>query len=394
MKKCISSFVDSSFLYEYSIFNSKLENTNFKRKEKVRMYNKKYLKKCMAVILSASMVMPTSIASMASEPATEVTTEAAIEEKETVQTEDATEATVETEAVETETEQAETVMEEDTEATVETAIVETEMEQTETAAVTTTATKKAAAPKIAEDESTVISDDWDDEYSVDYKMIYLDSDGSDLWSEEKIVLDGSSWTFDAYVPVREGYTFKGWGTEKGSSSVIYKAGDKITVTETDSSKYEKVVKLYAVWEKQGTTYKVTYYNADGSQELKTDSKVSTEESCSFSAYAGAEKKEGYEFIGWSTTPNATAIDYNTTKGPSLKATTPELKLYAVYVKTVKDEQVNINVYVEYLDESLNKGYEVDESSKKEVSVTALSGFSGTSVSKNSLKPLKWFSVRA
>ena len=96
------------------------------------MYNKKYLKKCMAVILSASMVMPTSIASMASEPATEVTTEAAIEEKETVQTEDATEATVETEAVETETEQAETVqtetaMEEDTEATVETAIVETEM---------------------------------------------------------------------------------------------------------------------------------------------------------------------------------------------------------------------------------------------------------------------------
>ena len=338
------------------------------------MYNKKYLKKCMAVILSASMVMPTSIASMASEPATEVTTEAAIEEKETVQTEDATEATVETEAVETETEQAETlqtetVMEEDTEATVETAIVETEMEQTETAAVTTTATKKAAAPKIAEDESTVISDDWDDEYSVDYKMIYLDSDGSDLWSEEKIVLDGSSWTFDAYVPVREGYTFKGWGTEKGSSSVIYKAGDKITVTETDSSKYEKVVKLYAVWEKQGTTYKVTYYNADGSQELKTDSKVSTEESCSFSAYAGAEKKEGYEFIGWSTTPNATAIDYNTTKGPSLKATDPELKLYAVYVKTVKDEQVNINVYVEYLDESLNKGYEVDESSKKEVSVT-------------------------
>ena len=342
------------------------------------MYNKKYLKKCMAVILSASMVMPTSIASMASEPATEVTTEAAIEEKETVQTEDATEATVETEAVETETEQAETlqtetVMEEDTEATVETAIVETEMEQTETAAVTTTATKKAAAPKIAEDESTVISDDWDDEYSVDYKMIYLDSDGSDLWSEEKIVLDGSSWTFDAYVPVREGYTFKGWGTEKGSSSVIYKAGDKITVTETDSSKYEKVVKLYAVWEKQGTTYKVTYYNADGSQELKTDSKVSTEESCSFSAYAGAEKKEGYEFIGWSTTPNATAIDYNTTKGPSLKATTPELKLYAVYVKTVKNEQVNINVYVEYLDESLNKGYEVDESSRKEVSVTCRTG---------------------
>ena len=161
--------------------------------------------------------------------------------------------------------------------------------------------------------------------------------------------------------------------KRGLYTVIYKAGDKITVTETDSSKYEKVVKLYAVWEKQGTTYKVTYYNADGSQELKTDSKVSTEESCSFSAYAGAEKKEGYEFIGWSTTPNATAIDYNTTKGPSLKATTPELKLYAVYVKTVKNEQVNINVYVEYLDESLNKGYEVDESSKKEVSVTCRTG---------------------
>ena len=62
------------------------------------MYNKKYLKKMYGSYSLSSMVMPTSIASMASEPATEVTTEAAIEEKETVQTEDATEATVETES--------------------------------------------------------------------------------------------------------------------------------------------------------------------------------------------------------------------------------------------------------------------------------------------------------
>ena len=313
------------------------------------MYNKKYLKKCMAVILSASMVMPTSIASMASEPATEVTTEAAAEETEIAQTEAATEedagAAVETEAVEAETEQTENVTE----------------------AVSETVTESAAVQESATEEAAVLSDDWDDEYSVDFKMLYFDSDGSDLWFEEHIVYDSSSWTFDPYVPVKEGYTFKGWATKEGSSTVVYKAGDKITVTE--AYEYEKKVYLYAVWEKQGTTYKVTYYNEDGSQELKTDSKVSTAESCSFNAYAGAPKKDGYEFIGWSTKPNATAIDYNTTKGPSLKSTSPELKLYAVYVKTVQNEDVKVNVYVEYLDESLEKGYEVDESSKKEVTVT-------------------------
>ena len=311
------------------------------------MYNKKYLKKCMAVILSASMVMPTSIASMASEPATEVTTEAAVEETEIAQTEAATEA--------------------DTEAAAETEAVETEQTGKETEPATETVTESTAVQESAAEEAAVLSDDWDDEYSVDFKMLYFDSDGSDLWSEEHIVKDSFSWTFNPYVPVKEGYTFKGWATKKGSSTVVYKAGDKITVTEADE--YEKIVRLYAVWEKQGTTYKVTYYNEDGSQELKTDSKVSTADSCSFSAYSGAAKKEGYEFIGWSTKPNATAIDYNTTKGPVLKSTSPELKLYAVYVKMVQNEPVKVNVYVEYLDESLEKGYEVDEASKQEVSVT-------------------------
>lgn len=39
------------------------------------------------------------------------------------------------------------------------------------------------------------------------------------------------------------------------------------------------------------------------------------------------------------------------------------------MKTVQNEDVKLNVYVEYLDESLEKGYEVDEASKKEVTVT-------------------------
>ena len=32
MKKCISSFIDSSLLYVYSIFNLELDETNFKKK--------------------------------------------------------------------------------------------------------------------------------------------------------------------------------------------------------------------------------------------------------------------------------------------------------------------------------------------------------------------------
>ena len=167
------------------------------------------------------------------------------------------------------------------------------------------------------------------------------------------------------IKVRDGYEIVGMTKNAGTNQVYYGLDNTSMIGGMmQNGSFYLVAK-----KKPGTTYKVTYYNEDGSQELKTDSKVSTADSCSFSAYSGAAKKEGYEFIGWSKTPNATAIDYNTTKGPVLKSTSPELKLYAVYVKTVQNEPVKVNVYVEYLDESLEKGYEVDEASKKEVTVT-------------------------
>ena len=84
-------------------------------------------------------------------------------------------------------------------------------------------------------------------------------------------------------------------------------------------------------EENQITYTVEYYTADGSTLLKTDSKTSTAQSCNFSVYSNAPAKEGYEFLGWSTSPNATAITYGLNKGPSLKATQPTMKLYAVYV---------------------------------------------------------------
>ena len=108
-------------------------------------------------------------------------------------------------------------------------------------------------------------------------------------------------------------------------------------------------------EENQITYTVEYYTADGSTLLKTDSKTSTAQSCNFSVYSKAPAKEGYEFLGWSTSPNATAITYGLNKGPSLKATQPTMKLYAVYVATVKDEDVTIHVHLEYMDDTAAKG---------------------------------------
>ena len=165
-------------------------------------------------------------------------------------------------------------------------------------------------------------------------------------------------TISSVKPEREGYTFLGWADKKDAANPNVFVGKDVTLTSAAPSKT-----LYAVW---GISHKVIYKSYDGAEELYTDTKASTG-NCSFNAYTKAPAREGYVFIGWSKTPNAEVIDYNTTKGPVLDKDTTELTLYAVYAKTVQNEEVKINVHVEYFDDALENGYEIGDT--KEVTVT-------------------------
>ena len=164
-------------------------------------------------------------------------------------------------------------------------------------------------------------------------------------------------TISSVKPEREGYTFLGWADKKDAANPNMFVGKDVTLTNA-----APVKTLYAVW---GISHKVIYKSYDGAEELYTDTKATTG-SCSFNAYTKAPEREGYVFIGWSKTPDSEVIDYNTTKGPSLEKNVTELTLYAVYVKTVQNEEVKINVHVEYFDDALENGYEIGDT--KEVTV--------------------------
>ena len=190
-------------------------------------------------------------------------------------------------------------------------------------------------------------------YLVAKKISYqvsFDGNGTEVTGVPETVtsVGNATLTLPEAIPSREGYTFLGWAEQADATKATCKAGSEITLTE-------KATTLYAVW---SLNYSITYYNEDGSKVLNTVTKNSTSGNCSFPVYSKAPAKDGYEFLGWAKHPYASAIDYNLNKGPSLTKDATSLKLYAVYVKTVKDEDVTIHVHLEYMDSSLAGGYEV------------------------------------
>ena len=77
-----------------------------------------------------------------------------------------------------------------------------------------------------------------------YSVIYFD-DGSANIPAEQTKTYGTALTLSSETPVKDGYTFKGWATEEGSTTVVYSPGAQYTNNEW--------VILYAVWEKNPAT---------------------------------------------------------------------------------------------------------------------------------------------
>jgi uncharacterized repeat protein (TIGR02543 family) len=130
-------------------------------------------------------------------------------------------------------------------------------------------------------------------------------------------------TFDlsgVAAPTKDGYEFLGWSTSK-TGTATYGAEGSVKVASN--------MTLYAVWEKH-----LTVTLMDGDTVLHT-SEVRKNDTYELSE-TRAPEKEGYEFLGWSTSRTGTA---SIQQEGSVKVTS-NLTLYAVWGKLIAITFVN------------------------------------------------------
>ena len=141
---------------------------------------------------------------------------------------------------------------------------------------------------------------------------------------------GQSVTIPTTQPTRTHYTFKGWSTSSNATSADsnYAPGATINGLETD-------LKLYAVWNEN--TYTITY-NANGgtgapaAQNFKVSNNPTTLSSTK-------PTRTNYQFLGWSTSANATSASYAAGANVSFAANTT---LYAVWSENTYTITYNAN----------------------------------------------------
>jgi len=100
-------------------------------------------------------------------------------------------------------------------------------------------------------------------------------------------------------PVRNGYTFLGWGVSKTSTSPTYQPGDWY---------YSNISRtLYAVWQKNGpATYTVSYNANSGSGAPSSQTKT---EDVPLTLSSVSPYRSGYNFLGWATSKYMPGAQY-------------------------------------------------------------------------------------
>ena len=348
------------------------------------MRNRDCVKKCLALMLSVSMAVQPGCIALAEETeqeavqSTETVTEAPQAEEAPVTEAPQTEAP-ETEAPETEVPQTEAP---ETEAP-QTEAPETEAVQTEAPETETPQTQAAET----EEPSVQAETQYTFKYQI-YTWNEAQKRNTHL-STKKMTSDGAvvtismpdaSSTPDVTVNGKK-YVFKGWRVgcigenNEIQTELQFAAGAAVTADVSELG--NKYLMIYAVYEEQSTSYTYTLnYDGNGTgvtsvPSAQTD--TNADGSTVFKVTDSKPVRPGYIFQGWAESADAAEVKY--AAGDEIRVAVSEENqsktLYAVWKSAMVDpqEDTEINVYVEYMDPSLEKGYRVDESSKKTVTVT-------------------------
>lgn len=118
------------------------------------------------------------------------------------------------------------------------------------------------------------------------------------------------------IPIRTGYTFKGWGTSAGTQTVSYNPGSQYGRDQNGGT-----YTLYAIW--QINTYSVQYDANGGTGAPGVQTKTY---GVKLTLSGVKPTKTGHTFKGWAVTQNG-AVSYSA--GAQYGANAP-IKLYAVW----------------------------------------------------------------
>lgn len=127
---------------------------------------------------------------------------------------------------------------------------------------------------------------------------------------------GGTVTIPTATPAKVGYTFQGWGTYSGDTTVNYKPGDTYSSNSNAT--------LYAIYKKN--TYTVSYSANGGSGAPSAQTKT---HGVPITLSSTVPKRTGYVFLGWSTSSTATGASYS---AGQTYATEGNTTLYAVWRK--------------------------------------------------------------
>lgn len=125
---------------------------------------------------------------------------------------------------------------------------------------------------------------------------------------------GTALTLSGTKPTRTGYSFQGWGTSAGDTSVDYAAGASYTGNAA--------ITLYAIW--KANTYAITYNANGGSGAPGSQTKT---HGVTLTLSSTKPTRANYTFMGWATSASATTATYSA--GGSYTANA-KATLYAVW----------------------------------------------------------------
>ena len=97
-------------------------------------------------------------------------------------------------------------------------------------------------------------------------------------------------------PTRSGYAFVGWSEDRNSIIAQYKAGGKYSANRS--------ILLYAVWFR--AEYKITYHANGGNISVHSQTKKWNND---LLLSKSVPRRNGYTFLGWTLTENATDVKY-------------------------------------------------------------------------------------
>lgn len=144
--------------------------------------------------------------------------------------------------------------------------------------------------------------------------VTFDANGGSGAPSSQSKLHGSTITLSSTIPTRTGYTFLGWNSSATATEPTYSAGGEFTANLSAT--------LYAVW--LPDTFDVIF-NANGGTGAPAKQTKTYDVALTLSSTIPT--RTNYNFLGWSTSSNATAATYQA--GGSYTANTGAT-LYAVW----------------------------------------------------------------